>query len=1371
MAETPQNLLDQVERAVAADDLERLNEMAETHFRAAEAGPQPFSAAIQLTPRGRAAMAEANVEALTPIEESALALNAANFVERGRRLIRYRRRIRDEPRTPRIVAEGDSWFQYPFLLADIVDVLMEKYAVNCISAAGDTVENMIRSGEYLQAIADVSPALFVFSGGGNDLVGDGKLRAVLRDFSPDAGPNALIDDAIFNPILDEVIDGFETILRTCSRSFAGLKVLSHGYDHPRNLERGPWIWPYMQERNIPIDMARKIIAVLLDRFNNRLAELARRNPNFVHISVLGSVGDNVSSWYDALHPRDPGYRRAADRFIEVIDRLLAEAPPAHESIASRMRASIGPAVALSATLGEGAMPVCRSIKASYMVPSPFPVWADFGPESTWLAFDDPDVHTQIREVISLLERRGEPETPGIVQNRLKMASSAEALPSDFPEVLDSAGLAEAIIGENDLKPVQTLLQGYSASKATGLISRTLSFGGREPRGTGFLVGPGLLLTNHHVLPGPEYAARCILTMDDERPIIRERSDLQRFRITSDLYFASKALDFAFVSVEARNAEGKSLSEYGALELIAASGKAIKREPVSIIQHANGEPKSIALCNSIVMGRVGDGVYYTTDTLPGSSGSCVVSTDWKVVALHHRTVPHPTIRGEYLANRGVRISSILAFIQEKHTVGDKGAARVRELLAAPIAGAGTAVSRRTEFKPAEATGPTGVAAEIIADGVHAGLSAAEALTAIGRTEEDGVHTPSSPIVEVLPSDRESVERAIGERGVRFIIGHEVSSPQEYRLRYKNPILPGGQSGITIGIGYDLGHHTLAELNQHWGGLLPQETLRRLAPCIGRKRPGAASLLPGVRDIEIPYETALEVFRRASLPKYFKLLDDHIEDEQLRRLPPDCVAALVSLTFNRGASYGASGDRYREMREIKVALNSGQFDRVPGLIRSMKRLWVGLPDVRGLLRRRDEEAQLFENGLAAIREPREALRGVALEAADGAGRPLSETEPVEEGPDLETRLFSTIDGDEDSELDRLQLRRVALLEAAPARRRLTLAEVGWVNTFSNNPDYWHLPAEAEGATFTVTGDVVNRLIAAARYEPHFTSDGDLIVAVRGAAIQSGAEVVIEKSGVGLKEQKPDHRTFRCTILVFNKTRNLLSAFKASTVPNRGAVVSQYNKAAGFGGDNANMLPTGCYELCVGTHVNNVTVPTVLRLGTGPTSDDALRVTTLRTINDGVYGTGDFWDNCIPMDNIHPAFSASSADFSSLGCLTVPGRYSGGRHQGNWAKFRETARFNSDARRGTRYNLVLTTGMELAALAAGSNAAGLARLSHGSRGAEVSALQRVIRATDNGVFDAPTKKALVEFEAARLDGKATGIYSSRSERTLGLGVLRSA
>jgi hypothetical protein len=75
----------------------------------------------------------------------------------------------------------------------------------------------------------------------------------------------------------------------------------------------------------------------------------------------------------------------------------------------------------------------------------------------------------------------------------------------------------------------------------------------------------------------------------------------------------------------------------------------------------------------------------------------------------------------------------------------------------------------------------------------------------------------------------------------------------------------------------------------------------------------------------------------------------------------LGALVSLTYNRGASFGKQADRYREMSSIKAHMENSQFAKIPGEFRSMKRLW---PGVRGLQERREFEARLFEKGLALI-----------------------------------------------------------------------------------------------------------------------------------------------------------------------------------------------------------------------------------------------------------------------------------------------------------------------------------------------------------------------------------------------------------------------
>ncbi|NND00411.1 MAG: SGNH/GDSL hydrolase family protein, partial [Gammaproteobacteria bacterium] len=110
--------------------------------------------------------------------EGAFTLNSLNHLARNRRNRKYRRRIRNWGGV-RIVAEGDSWFQYPLLLQDTIDQLINldnfQYAIYGLSGAGDLLSNIVREDEISEAIERENPDVLLLSGGGNDLVGDGRL--------------------------------------------------------------------------------------------------------------------------------------------------------------------------------------------------------------------------------------------------------------------------------------------------------------------------------------------------------------------------------------------------------------------------------------------------------------------------------------------------------------------------------------------------------------------------------------------------------------------------------------------------------------------------------------------------------------------------------------------------------------------------------------------------------------------------------------------------------------------------------------------------------------------------------------------------------------------------------------------------------------------------------------------------------------------------------------------------------------------------------------------------------------------------------------------------------------------------------------------
>ena len=195
-----------------------------------------------------------------------------------------------------------------------------------------------------------------------------------------------------------------------------------------------------------------------------------------------------------------------------------------------------------------------------------------------------------------------------------------------------------------------------------------------------------------------------------------------------------------------------------------------------------------------------------------------------------------------------------------------------------------------------------------------------------------------------------------RSIEALIGYETGGRTYYEARLCRPSWPGGLSGVTVGVGYDLGYHTPAEVMAAWAAVLGDGPAAYLASVAGRKGTQAqqawrAGLV--LRDIFIPWEAALQVFRTVTLPVWLERTAKAFPGAG--RLHPDVQGVLVSLAYNRGT--GMTGDSRREMREMRGAVAKGDTAEIARQIRQMKRLWVG-QGLDGLIRRREAEAGMVE-----------------------------------------------------------------------------------------------------------------------------------------------------------------------------------------------------------------------------------------------------------------------------------------------------------------------------------------------------------------------------------------------------------------------------
>nr|WP_326848384.1 DNA/RNA non-specific endonuclease [Bacillus safensis] len=236
---------------------------------------------------------------------------------------------------------------------------------------------------------------------------------------------------------------------------------------------------------------------------------------------------------------------------------------------------------------------------------------------------------------------------------------------------------ERLIGQNDLFPIHFLEKGLQAGKSICRIVIKDERGRSLGYGTGFLVAPTLLLTNNHVFPDAETATLSSAQFNYEQDIHFNARVVQEYRFQPDKFFITNPnLDFTLVAVQNTSTSGVKIQEFSYLPLIKQTGKVLLGEYVSIIQHPRGDYKAVVLRENQITDMLDDFIHYSADTEPGSSGSTVFNDEWKVIALHHSGVPDPDNDGQFIANEGVRISSILNYIeQQKPSLSE----RQRELI--------------------------------------------------------------------------------------------------------------------------------------------------------------------------------------------------------------------------------------------------------------------------------------------------------------------------------------------------------------------------------------------------------------------------------------------------------------------------------------------------------------------------------------------------------------------------------------------------------------------------------------------------------------------------------------------------------------------
>jgi V8-like Glu-specific endopeptidase len=201
----------------------------------------------------------------------------------------------------------------------------------------------------------------------------------------------------------------------------------------------------------------------------------------------------------------------------------------------------------------------------------------------------------------------------------------------------------------------------------------------RPQGSGFLVGPDLVLTNQHVVASvmDEAVAAIVVNFD----YTAQRSAATPVGVASDWLVASSPpspldenpvagqepttneLDYALIRLETAVGEAPvndaSSTQRGWISLRQDAALPAAATDIVIMQHPGGGPRRCAIAGFVGPNGNATRMRYLTSTEPGSSGSPCLDLDWNLIGLHHGA--EPVAEASY--NVGIPLAAIAASLTQ------------------------------------------------------------------------------------------------------------------------------------------------------------------------------------------------------------------------------------------------------------------------------------------------------------------------------------------------------------------------------------------------------------------------------------------------------------------------------------------------------------------------------------------------------------------------------------------------------------------------------------------------------------------------------------------------------------------------------------
>ncbi len=269
--------------------------------------------------------------------------------------------------------------------------------------------------------------------------------------------------------------------------------------------------------------------------------------------------------------------------------------------------------------------------------------------------DEADKHGKVANIIQAA-LRGYPDNQFLLSAQKGTLTPVHSILDDnliwksppSPETL------EKLMGkQSTLLPISWLEIGLQRARSVAKVKRV-----DHTYGTGFLIRNNLFVTNHHVLDTEGTAKAAIIQFNYQQNTAGIDYEPINFNLDPDAGFkTSPKDDWTVVRVK-----GDANADWYALDLQPVDIHVNDR--ANIIQHPGGEAKQIAFYHNIIAYVDDTRIQYLTDTLPGSSGSPVFDSQWRLIAVHHSggSIIEPGMKEPVYRNEGINIHCLLKDVE-------------------------------------------------------------------------------------------------------------------------------------------------------------------------------------------------------------------------------------------------------------------------------------------------------------------------------------------------------------------------------------------------------------------------------------------------------------------------------------------------------------------------------------------------------------------------------------------------------------------------------------------------------------------------------------------------------------------------------------